>query len=847
MPASLIGVVRGASRLDALRFEVSEPADQGAPWIVAPSFALWPLPRSARPELWAAWDALAAVQRWDATTLEHVLVVLRATVPATEDPGDLPALAAAAYQPPPPRATAAHPRAFRGTKARPPRPRQPKAIDLRPYLLTRKHIDQVLGLLGAPQLADPYLAWHHQLDTRAGLEPTFVMYLLPLLTRCTWSEVGAFAALARAASLQEQPALRAALVSVYLAAEEPARALGWWSYVLAYGAADRLEAANLIATSGVARLPPIDPSLSATLASLPAVQRWVGYRGLVSGASPAYLEAGIRLEALARCPLVGPPPGRMDVSGLIQDTIARLGEAMNSDSGAEFWRTYLWTLCGERSELTELLADATFAALAPEAAFTLLRLATAPHWTPETAAQEWSTLVPLLPRLAQRAAQLSCEYQPKFIEELRRVYFLAERGAESVGACMELAFLLARPPFGTKSVAAPALLSLTFLEQSPREAFRTAVHKAPTSSWLALESACERLNQARLLGRGLELLARHLPQLVAATFATAPGPLLQTARELRSLSPEDAALVLAEYASRPLADPRADEAPLARLVELIEPIATAAGPNPIRRALRRHLRGEAHLSEAQLEGHRQRLLATLGQVRLAAIRQTLEQRLAARLQVPKLETSAARHAAAILGRVEENRRQLRRLLTAALSGDRQWRLRHPRTLEWFTRHPTIDRDLWLTGIETHGHLDGIGALRLAIEDDPLETLKLGTYVGTCLGHGGGLEYSAAAVTLDVNKQVVYARDPHGTVVGRQLLALSEQEQLVCFEIYGTIAPALLKPLFLQYDRTLAAKLRLPLHNADPDQPYDIATILSQEWWDDTAIAIPPTDPAEKTP
>lgn len=846
MPAALIGVVRGATRLDALRFEVADPVDRGAPWLVAPSCALRPLPRNDRPALWAAWEALAAVRSWDATTLEHVLVVLRATVPATESPGDLPALAAEAYQPPPPRATAAHPRAFRGTKARPSRPRQPRAIDLRPYLLTRKHIEQVLALLGAPQPADPYLAWHHQLDTRAGLEPTFVMYLLPLLTRCTWSEVGAFAALARAASLHEQPNLRATLISVYLAAEDPARALGWWSHVLAYGAADRIEAANLIATSGVARLPPIDPSLGATLASLPAAQRWVCYRGLVSGASPAYLEAGIRLEALARCPLAGPPPGRMDVTLLIQETIARLGEAMNSDSGAEFWRCYLWMLCGERPELTELLADATFAALAPEAAFTLLRLAAAPGWNPETAAQEWSTLVPLLPRLAQRAAQLSWEYQPKFIEELRRVYYLAERGAESVGACVELAFLLARSPFGTESVAAPALPSLTFLEL-PREACRVAVQQAPAASWLALERACERLNQARLLGRGLELLVRHLPQLVASTFVTAPGPLLHAAREVCSLSREDAALALAEYASRPLADPRVDESPLTRLVELVEPITTAGGPNPIRRALRRHLRGEAHLSEAQLEGHRQRLLAALDSVRLAAIRQALEQRLAARLQVSKLETSVARHAAAILGRVDGNRRQLRRLLTATLAGDRQWRLRHPRTLEWFAQHPTIDRDLWLTGIETHGHLDGIGTLHLAIEDDPLETLKLGTYVGTCLGHGGGLEYSAAAVTLDVNKQVVYARDPHGTVVGRQLLALSEQEQLVCFEIYGTIAPALLKPLFLQYDRTLAAKLRLPLHSADPDQPYDIATILSHEWWDDTAIAVPPTDPAANRP
>jgi len=47
--------------------------------------------------------------------------------------------------------------------------------------------------------------------------------------------------------------------------------------------------------------------------------------------------------------------------------------------------------------------------------------------------------------------------------------------------------------------------------------------------------------------------------------------------------------------------------------------------------------------------------------------------------------------------------------------------------------------------------------------------------------------------LDVNKQVVYARDPHGAVIGRQLLAISEADELVCFSVYATAGPALLEP------------------------------------------------------
>ena len=132
-----------------------------------------------------------------------------------------------------------------------------------------------------------------------------------------------------------------------------------------------------------------------------------------------------------------------------------------------------------------------------------------------------------------------------------------------------------------------------------------------------------------------------------------------------------------------------------------------------------------------------------------------------------------------------------------------------------------------------GEIEGVGEIRVAIEKDPLEALKLGTYVGSCLGRGGHLEYSAAAVVLDINKQVVYARDVRGSVVGRQLVAVSEQDELVCFSVYGSAKPTLLEPLFRDFDRALASKLGLPMFGPNSDD-YVIASILSHEWWDDSA-------------
>jgi hypothetical protein len=408
---------------------------------------------------------------------------------------------------------------------------------------------------------------------------------------------------------------------------------------------------------------------------------------------------------------------------------------------------------------------------------------------------------------------------------------------DALAKCVDLCFRVAKAPFGTESMLGPLLpfMALVHDDGLPSWNDRKDVRDAPDSSWLVIEEACKRENQARLLGRGLERLGRFASTLLVSSFATTPGALLHTADCLAAISFESAEVVLRDYAKSALADPGLAQLPIERLCELVEPIAQAGGPNPIRRALRRHLSGEAALTEAQVRGHRERIVGDLGILRLAAIRQAIERALAARVGIEKIETPSIRHALSMLNNVEVHRRQLRRMLTASLAGDSAWRLRHPRTKAWFARHPKLDRELWLKGIETRDAIAGVGEIRIAIETDPLEALKLGTYVGSCLGRGGNLEYSAAAVVLDINKQVVYARDPRGSVVGRQLLAISEADELVCFAVYGTAKVEQLEPLFRNYDRVFASRLGLAVFGrADSADDYEIAPVLSREWWDDGA-------------
>ena len=104
-------------------------------------------------------------------------------------------------------------------------------------------------------------------------------------------------------------------------------------------------------------------------------------------------------------------------------------------------------------------------------------------------------------------------------------------------------------------------------------------------------------------------------------------------------------------------------------------------------------------------------------------------------------TREALEALELLQQAEGNRRGLRRFLRAHLAGDPDYLLRHPATVAWARRHPGIDLATWTRGIDHHFTTDG-RAVSIRLERDPLEVLKLGTYVGSCLGLGGSFACSA---------------------------------------------------------------------------------------------------------
>lgn len=326
-------------------------------------------------------------------------------------------------------------------------------------------------------------------------------------------------------------------------------------------------------------------------------------------------------------------------------------------------------------------------------------------------------------------------------------------------------------------------------------------------------------------------MTRHLPEFCLECFLNYPAKLFKVAKRLGGLPEEIRERVVHDFGQSPLMDNGLLTKDLADIDEVMQQHRQDGVFNPVPKKLQDHLAGRKALQDFQIAQYWEQMERQLSLTRLEtlerAVSSVLQRHFGADLSEPNVG-----HALTMVYSADENRRALNKFLAAHWNGDDDYRMRHPLTQAWLKKHPQIDVALWQKGIILQAESAAHGMLTLAIEQEPLEALKLGTHVGSCLGLGGSFSYSAVAAMLDINKQVVYARDVKGNVVGRQLLALSEDDQIVCYSVYpGSTVPAIQK-MFLDYDRRFAEMMNVRLYSADSDAKYEIDTVLSHGWWDD---------------
>jgi len=390
---------------------------------------------------------------------------------------------------------------------------------------------------------------------------------------------------------------------------------------------------------------------------------------------------------------------------------------------------------------------------------------------------------------------------------------------------VRLATRLAEAPFAVRETDGTIFAWLITLDPK-------LVVGAPDRVLLAIERACRTDATSRRAMRALGALARERAPaaLVMQALLEYPHRTFRALVSLGSLRLHHAQDVLRRFSAHPLCAPNILDLATDEQRDVLLAAVRDRLPSPMTRALRAHLEGTRRLREGQLARARARLARRMPLTRLGL----LERLAYAAVREPLGARDIPADALAFVAEADGNRRAFRRFLRAQSSGDAAYLREHPATRAWSRKHPRLDVSLWSTGIRTSGIVPVLGAVELELEQDPLEVLQLGAHVRSCLQPGGLCAYSAPAIVLDVNKQVIYARSTSGRIVGRQLLAISKNDRLVAFHVYPQDAPRELRVLFRDYDEQFAKLLGLELYRDAEGDACKIDLVLASEWWDDGA-------------
>jgi hypothetical protein len=123
-----------------------------------------------------------------------------------------------------------------------------------------------------------------------------------------------------------------------------------------------------------------------------------------------------------------------------------------------------------------------------------------------------------------------------------------------------------------------------------------------------------------------------------------------------------------------------------------------------------------------------------------------------------------------------------------------------------------------------------GKVELSVESDPFEILFMGEYgFASCLSLRGSNAWSAVSNAIDIDKTIVWAREPGGNVVGRRLLALMP-EGVVMFRTYTNRHGLALDRAFDEFVVAYAAHCGTAVAHGGHPGP-----LLSDRWYDDGAL------------
>lgn len=857
----LVSLLRASDGLSAC---ISSTADDGALPLI--SIPLAQVPNGLYPQrdaLLADWDSLRNARQlksvWPAfwrvfwTTLPDLREQAPLAMPRLVSPQT------------PPQASAAHPRAFRGTKFQPPKSPSP-VLDLCAWLSDDRLLDGFFARhdfarLPALQADGQPVAGSHSATTAAGflarqtgVEPDqlpvmpevfrraflWQLRLRPLRNKLAWLQLWRGLGSAQGGPELALPARLCALAP---------DAYEWALLALILPVARQSIFLHALIDHRTYLLPRAALSVG-QLTSLDADtdddQRFTLYVNAVLSNLNRQVSAAYSLCGCTLADRVRDSYGeeRLDLSlratkdcaQVPMSDIYRMSAALGVDG--QSGELNAWDYCARLPGFDIFLRETSWESLSPEVAYEWRSLFVRMMWDEEDEekrVKRWRAYLAIFPEWHRALLALPVAWHDKYVRMLRDYacgWDDVDSLRDSVGYLLPLQQAFCRPPF---SASADGDCVLSSMAVHLRHAGWRQLAETDERTWLIIERECRRDNDAMLTMRGLYTMTQCWPSFTLRALAAAPRRLMRTSRLLGCLGYERRRQFLAEIShSAWYATNWAEVAPY-EACQMIRRLCAETGTHsPVPRRLRDHFEGNVILSDMQIERHCRVSIAALPTVLLGALEQSIWNCIDTPFNL-RARSTAAGHAVRLLAGLDGNRKGLRRFLLNFCQGRADSYIDHPLNRAWFALHPRIDAQIW--GRDTLSRaMEGADEIVLALETDPLEILMLGTYVGSCLGIGGLCDYSAVACLLDANKQVVYARNAAGAVLARQLLAIDEQDRLICFAVYPVTASKTLVSAFHAFNHTLAKALDIAIYTQQGDEKYDIAAVVAQDWWDDGLAA-----------
>ena len=816
-----------------------------------------------------AWNALAEVRVMDPRVLANCLTVLIETQSddiVTDDKYDL-ALFAAVPEPKTARPTAAHPRAFKGTKTKLPK-NAVEVLNLQTILCTARGtnalldkleqfrepcMDQLLmsgyksEIINRLEKARPLTMIFERANFRAfdlskplKLSGAFQTYFLPLLRESLWPEIAEYSELEQAFDFRNNQVLLAAIAR--LACLKPAGGLlSWFKLIGEQSPEFRLPLLTTILVTHAYKLSADTVAgYMKELESVCADQELlfdclkVLLQAIDEGHYDRYVMDGFYIKSLYSSDC------RIESIQKSSKTFNReVATQIDLDILQQIERPYLnsfrlWQMSADNSKLDQMLQSLLQCKLPPNLAIELIYFGDFSYSLGGDSAKLRAAKSELLARyylrLLEVLSSVPSDFQDRCLAEIRDYFYYPDTAQYIEKNIDDFLILLKRictSPFNSQHRLLATICGYTEITN-----FDTII-SAPDSCLLILESETKNENMQHLTRISLMELSQAQASFVNRCLLSYTTKLCKCARVFGTLSLDQKRRVLEKFGQHPLMQ-KIDDLALPELWTLIAPVVSPDIVSPFPAKLSGYMRGEIVLSPEQLRRAQAIALEKLDDTRLDLLRAIAFEQLGKNIP-SDYKSSNANHAVQLLNLARHNRRAFKSFVRNHWQGKDDYRLSHYLSRRWLAKHPKLNIEIFIKGIVLTEEVEGLGEISLSVEQDPLEVIKLGSYAHSCLGLGGIMGDSSLAVVLDVNKCVVYARNLKGKIVGRQILAWNEADQLVCFEIYPLNSGKPLKRLFANYDRKFAAALDCTIYVDDYQNDVEtpeIINILSCCWWDD---------------